>query len=165
MTTSSGSDHDLDFGNQIGTLGCDPNNNTITTDDGEVIVERLPNTDGELPCILKPASLTHLIGEDEETVTFLVTGTQSAAYRFTITWEPVPNTNPPVIEPTTIDLPGGEHPMEWCVPDGDDLNLEPDLPLGEVGCIVRQVWTIVDAGHVEQTETIYVEADIVFSKK
>jgi hypothetical protein len=62
--------------------------------------------------------------------------------------------------------------MEWCVPDSNpddgingDLNDEPDLPGNEVGCIVSQTWNIVDATHVQETEVIYLEADIVLSKK
>jgi hypothetical protein len=114
-----------------------------------------------------------LSGPSGENVEFLVTGSdQLAAYKVAIDWDPVDNNNPPVAPATKIDLPGGTHPMEWCVPDSNpddgingDLNDEPDLPGNEVGCIVSQTWNIVDATHVQETEVIYLEADIVLSKK
>ncbi|MFL5791753.1 MAG: hypothetical protein ACJ76A_09630 [Actinomycetota bacterium] len=163
---SSSATVSLDFGNALGNLDCGAND-TITTEDGRATVTRLQNTDGS-DCILKPATLTHngtMGGPDGENVEFLVTGDQPAAYEMVINWDPVGNTNPPSAPATTIDLPGGTHPLKWCGPDGSDLNSEPDLPAGEVGCIVKQEWNFTDATHVQETETIYLEADIVLSKK
>jgi len=163
---TSGATVSLDFGNALGNLDCGANN-TITTEDGRATVTRLENTDGS-ECHLKPATLTHngsLNEPDGENVEFLVTGSQPAAYQVVIAWDPVANSNPPDAPATTIDLPGGTHPMKWCVPDGSDLNTEPDLPASEVGCIAKQVWSFTDSTHVQETETIYLEADIVLSKK
>jgi hypothetical protein len=161
VTPSTSSGSTLNFGNAIGNLTCGG-----SISDGPATVKRLDNTDGEVPCILKPASVDYSKDGTDQNVTFLVAGTQHAAYKVTINWDPIDNTNPPVTNATTIDLPGGTHPLEWCVPDGVDQNSEPDLPSGgEVGCIISQTWNIFDATRVQETEVIYLEADIVLSKK
>ena len=68
VTPSAASGSTLRFGNAIGNLIC---GGSLTTDDGNVTVTRLDNTDGEVPCILKPASLTNEFGSNGDSVLFL----------------------------------------------------------------------------------------------
>lgn len=119
-------------------------------------------------CTPKPYS----IDRTGDSVTFLVEGaTQKATYTVEIDWSPVADTNPPVIAPTQIDIPGGYHDMQWCDPDGPDDLSNPDLPFlvgstteKEIACITKQVWTVFSATQVQETETIYLEADVGFRK-
>ena len=176
-TTSSGQSASLEFGNAEGILGCDDENNSLI--DGDATVTRVENTDLSEPCQLKPASLEFTDTTDGDSVTFLVTGTEPAAYLFDIEWGPVANENPvPADVVTEVDLRiedgvlvTSTHDMLWCVPDGADLNDRPDLPvttvggvtIAEVACLISQNWSIVDATHIQKTEQIYAEADLVLS--
>ena len=68
--------------------------------------------------------MTATFGNDGDSVQFLVTGTQKAAYTFDIKWGPVANTNPvPSDAVTTVDLKiengvrhHEEHDLLWCRP-------------------------------------------------
>lgn len=119
-------------------------------------------------CTPKPYS----IDRTGDSVTFLVEGaTQQATYTVAIDWSPVADTNPPVIAPTQIDIPGGFHDMQWCDPDGPDAGSNPDLPFlvgsttqKEIACITNQDWAVFSATQVQETETIYLEADVGFRK-
>jgi hypothetical protein len=175
LNVTVGNTTPVSFGNAIGNLNC---SGQLTTTDG-VVVTRLNNTDNST-CYLKPATLTSTFGSDGDNVTFLVGGTQKASYEFHIPWGPTdkpvsPPTDPVQIpdSPTTVDLRivnGGlvtdVHNMKWCLPDGGDLNLKPDLPPGEVACLESETWTISSVvTQLLKTDTIYAEADLVLSCK
>lgn len=147
-----------------GELGCGD-----TVSESGVTIHRgdnLNTTPAE--CTDKPYS----IDRTGDSVTFLAEGaTQRATYTVQIAWSPVADTNPPVIAPTQIDIPGGFHVMQWCDPDGTDAGSNPDLPLlvgssteKEIACITNQDWAVFDATHVQELETIYLEADVGFRK-
>ncbi|HEU4354363.1 MAG TPA: hypothetical protein VFT27_02125 [Actinomycetota bacterium] len=139
-----------------------------TKTEAGVRVTRGQNLNASPACTPKPYS----IDRTGDSVTFLVEGaTQQATYTVEIDWTPVADTNPPVIAPTQIDIPGGFHDMQWCDPDGPDDLTNPDLPFlvgstteREIACITKQVWVYVSATQVQETETIYLEADVGFRK-
>jgi len=162
FSTTSGSTANMSFGNALGNLDC---LGSIESPDGKVTVERLNNLN-DVQCTVKPASVDHTLTNSAEAVKFLVTGdsAQQAAYMITINWDPISNDNPPGAVATSIDLPSPAHPLEWCLSETGGTNGNPELPQGQVGCIVSQTWNIVDSTHVREREVIYLEADIILSK-
>ena len=88
---------------------------------------------------------------------------EGSAFRMTIEWVAETAVNP--VPPTQIAYAGedGSHDMQFCLADGDDGDIYPDLPSGEFWCITNQTVTLFEnganAGKLQLSESYFGAGD------
>ena len=138
-------------------LTCETGSNTIV-DSGNAGALSLVRQDGACD---QDIPVTVVIGDHQIDISKpFVSG---SAFRMTIDWVVETPHNP--VPPTKIDYLDGSglHDMQFCLADGPDGDVYPDLPSGEFWCITNQTVTLFEtgpnAGKLQLTESYFGAGD------
>jgi hypothetical protein len=136
-----------------GVLDCGDQATAGASGDPTAALDRLANELGsDDDCVPIPYLLRTNDSGAEQTVDLEKDlGAQAALgprFSMTITWEPEAATYP-VVRVTQIDYGSGPHDVQWC----DGTPADPELPAGELWCLVSQTADLVATDSIRVTES------------